>query len=104
MDKKKTSRQLLEELKTLLDVRKNLIGVEQINGIIADKADEFVETLCTEIDDEVDKMFESSRPPKKSELPCNCLEKSKTLQEVIDEAKAELTDGKTFAAIVFRVD
>ena len=42
--------------------------------------------------------------PKKSELPCNCLEKSKTLQEVIDEAKAELTDGKTFAAIVFRVD
>ena len=42
--------------------------------------------------------------PKKSEMPCNCLEKSKTLQEVIDEAKAELTDGKTFAAIVFRVD
>ena len=39
---------------------------------------------------------------KKSEMPCNC--KPKTLQEIIDEAKAELTDSNTFAAIVFRTD
>lgn len=42
--------------------------------------------------------------PKKSEMPCNCAEKPKTLQEILDEAKAELTDGKTFVAIVSRID
>lgn len=44
--------------------------------------------------------------PKKSEMPCNCncAEQTKTLQEIIDDAKAQLTDNQTYAAIIFRVD
>lgn len=72
MENTKDSKQLLDELKTLLEVRKNLIGVDKINGVIADKAEEFVKTLYTEIDDEVKKTFEPSVVPKKSEMPCNC--------------------------------
>ena len=131
MDKKKTSRQLLEELKTLLDVRKNLIGVDKINGVIADKAEEFVKTLYTEIDDEVKKTFEPSVVPKKSEMPCNCRQEktlpefaAKTascvfevpkykeevvpailvpLQEALDEAKAQSTGKQNYVDMVFRV-
>lgn len=40
----------------------------------------------------------------KSEMPCNCAESPKTLQDIIDETKAKLTDNKTSAAIVFRAD
>ena len=40
----------------------------------------------------------------KSEKPCNCAKKTKTLQEIIDDAKAQLTDNQTYAAIVFRLD
>lgn len=65
MENTKDSKQLLDELKTLLEVRKNLIGVDKINGVIADKAEEFVKTLYTEIDDEVKKTFEPSVVPKK---------------------------------------
>lgn len=42
--------------------------------------------------------------PKKSEMPCNCAEKPKTLQEIIEDAKSQLTDNQTYAAIIFRVD
>lgn len=42
----------------------------------------------------------------KSEMPCNCncAEKPKTLQEIINDVKAQLTDNQTYAVIVFRVD
>lgn len=38
--------------------------------------------------------------PKKSEMPCNC--KQKTLEDILEEAKAELTDSKTFVTIMLR--
>lgn len=79
MKNTKDSKTLLDELKTLLDVRKNLIGTDQINNVIADKAEEFVETLYTEIDDEVKKTFEPSATPK-SEMPCNCHEEKVELK------------------------
>ena len=87
--------QLLAKLQTLLDVRKNFVNDTEINKIIADTTEEFVAAFNTKISD-------YKKP--KSEMPCNCAESPKTLQDIIDEAKAKLTDKKTFAAIVFRAD
>lgn len=103
MENTKDSKQLLDELKTLLEVRKNLIGVDKINGVIADKAEEFVKTLYTEIDDEVKKTFEPSVVPKKSEMPCNCRQE-KSLQSVIASVAKRIEEnsdtGKGLAAIM----
>ena len=48
---------------------------------------------------------------KKSEMPCNCKQEKtlpenidKIIEKAIEEAAGELTDSKTFAAIVFRID
>ena len=60
-----------------------------------------VEAAADLLDAYADKENALSKP-QKSEMLCNC--KPKTLPEIIDEAKAELTDSKTFAAIVFRMD
>lgn len=40
--------------------------------------------------------------PKKSEMTCNCRQE-KTLQEIIDNAKAQLTDKQNYVYMVFRV-
>ena len=92
MDKKKFS-ELVTEMKNLTS---DFYFAETYE--IKDLATKMIVATASEL------LNAAGATPKKSEMPCNCLEKSKTLQEVIDEAKAELTDGKTFAAIVFRVD
>lgn len=77
------------------DYRKNesdQVVYERLDGLIADAAADLLAVYADECEEK----------PMKSEMPCNC--KPKTLQEIIEEAKAELTDNKTFAAVVFRLD
>ena len=133
----KESVYFLNELQLLAETRKRLTDRTEINGLIADTAEKFLNRL--DIETTAD---EREEKPVKSEMPCNCKqekslqsvianvakrieEKSdngktfaaickqeKTLQENIDkiiekaieEAAGELTDSKTFAAIVFRID
>ena len=102
MNKAKDSVQLLNELQVLLDARDAMIDTREIHQIIADTVKKFLKAFNAEMEAEVKNSLNPSELPKKSEMPCNC--RQKTLQEIIDEAKAELTDSKTFAAIVFRLD
>ena len=89
MDKEKFSAMAngLTSLITDYNSCKNDLAKLQLKELIVSYADNFAKIY---------------RGEKKSEMPCNC--KPKTLQEIIDEAKAELTDSNTFAAIVFRTD
>ena len=72
MENTKDSVQLLNELQTLITARKIVKFKNDIGESIADKAEEFVTTLNAELDDEVEKFFEPSESPTKSEMPCNC--------------------------------
>lgn len=72
MENTKDSVQLFNELQTLITARKLMNVKCEIDGIIADTAEKFVTALNAELDDEVEKFFEPSESPTKSEMPCNC--------------------------------
>ena len=90
----KNSVQLLAELQTLLDVRKNFVNGTEINKIIADTTEEFVAAFNTKISDD---------EKTKSEMPCNCIQKN-SFQSVIGRVakhiEENLSNGKDLAAIV----
>ena len=57
--------------------------------------------LNAEIDDEVEKFFEPSESPAKSEMPCNCRQ-SKNFKQVIEDAAERVKnfDNKKMAAVI----
>lgn len=71
MNKEKNPVQLLKELDSLLTAKKNLINTEEINGIIAETAEEFMASINADLDDELQEDSTPSATPK-SEMPCNC--------------------------------
>lgn len=87
----KDSFKRLEELETLLTARKNMTFKSEINGVIADTAEKFLDTLNAEIDDEVKK---TSAVLKKSEMPCNCL-KENSVRNVIECAAKHLEENSS---------
>ena len=60
--------------------------------------------LNAEIDDAVDKVFELSESPKKSEMPRNCKHEDtaqeKTLDEIVKESAEKVRDTNCIAVII----
>ena len=107
MEENISVKEAFRDLESLLFARKELwkkngARFGALDALIADKAALLVHVFNKAINEK------SKEKPaeKKSEMPCNCncAEKPKTLQEIINDVKAQLTDNQTYAVIVFRVD
>lgn len=103
------SSKCLSEMRILLDTRKKLEDRSEIDDLIADAAEKFVDSFLKEGEEEIKEISSET----KSEMPCNCHEKKvakvannlqEIVQEIIEDATSKLTDNNTFAAIVFRVN
>lgn len=111
MDKEKFE-QAKETLRKLFAIQQSHIrqteNKTETDNAICKKLDGLIAEAATDLLDAYDDCKE--KPPK-SEMPSNCKQEKtlpenidKIIEKAIEEAEAELTDSKTFAAIVFRVD
>lgn len=103
MNKEKNPVQLLKELDSLLTAKKNLINTEEINGIIAETAEEFMASINADLDDELQEDSTPSATPK-SEMPCNChkekILQGKIIDAVINSVKNNLPPDTKVAAFI----
>lgn len=97
MNKEKNPVQLLKELDSLLTAKKNLLNTEEINGIIAETAEEFMAAINADLDDELQEDSTPSATPK-SEMPCNCQRDSKEKLALMEMRNAFLK-GKRYLLI-----